>query len=251
MIDIDTAVKLKTMRLSGMAECLEQISEPGGATTLSTVEVVRLMVDREWERRRNTKLARLRRKAGLPQPSADLSDIRAMPGRDIDTDLIARLAVGNYLLKHQNVILQGPTGAGKTFIACALANKACQQYKTVLYLRAEDLFDQITLADRAGTRGQLLENLVKVDLLIIDDWFLTGPNREQVQHLHALFDRRYQTGSTIFCTQLPPAKWHDRMEEKIVADAIIDRITTHTHTATLNCTESMRRHFDHDGDHQP
>lgn len=179
----------------------------------------------------------------LAQPYADLADVRVVPGRDIDTEQIARLAVGQYLTRHEDVILQGPTGAGKTFLACALANKACQDYKTVLYLRADDLFDRLTIAEKTDTRSQVLKRLVALDLLIIDDWFLTAPSRDQVKHLHALIDRRTRAGSTIFCTQLPPSKWHDRMEEKILADAIIDRITAGAHTITVTCTDSMRRHF--------
>lgn len=103
--------------------------------------------------------------------------------------------MGNYLLKRNDVILQGPTGAGKTYVACALGNKAAQQYNTVSYLRAADLFDQFSIAERAGNKSQFLEKLVRLDLLIIDDWFLTAPSREQVQQLHQLVDRRCQAGS--------------------------------------------------------
>ena len=214
-----------------------------GGTALTGPEMVKMAVDWEYERRRNSKLHRLRRHAALAQPDADIADIKAMPGRSVDTELIARLAVGSYLVKHQDVILQGPTGAGKTYVACALGNKACQQYRTVLYLPAGELFDRITIAERTGERKRCLDALVKVELLIIDDWFLTTPSRQQVQQLHTLIDRRHKAASTIYCTQLPPGQWHDRMEEKILADAIIDRITTNAHATVLNCDDSMRKHF--------
>lgn len=243
MIDEQTLSRLKQMRLTGMADCLGELAAPGWPTHLTSVEVIKMAVDREWERRRNSKLARLRRAASLAQPYADLTDIRVVPGRQIDLEQIARLGTGAYLAKHDDIILQGPTGAGKSYIACGLGNKACQDYKSVLYLRADDLFDRLTIAEKTDTRGQLLRKLVGLDLLIIDDWFLTAPTRDQVKHLHALIDRRTRVGSTIFCTQLPPAKWHDRMEEKILADAIIDRITSSAHTVTLDCTESMRRYL--------
>ncbi|TVS74539.1 ATP-binding protein, partial [Mycobacterium helveticum] len=139
--------------------------------------------------------------------------------------------------------LQGPTGAGKTYVACALGNKACQQYRSVLYLPAGELFDRLTIAERTGERKRCLDALVKVELLIIDDWFLTTPSRQQIQQLHTLIDRRHKAASTIYCTQLPPEQWHDRMEEKILADAIIDRITTNAHATVLTCDESMRKHF--------
>jgi DNA replication protein DnaC len=147
------------------------------------------------------------------------------------------------LANHQDVIVQGPTGAGKTYVACALGNKATQQYRKVLYLLAAELFDRITIAERADDRKRCLDALVKVELLIIDDWFLTTPTMSQVQLLHTLIDRRHQRTSTIYCTQLPPGQWHDRMEEKSLADAIVDRITTNAHATVLQADDSMRKHF--------
>ena len=243
MIDVETLTRLKTMRLSGMAEYFERLADTTSVGALTGPEMVKQAVDWEYERRRDSKLHRLRRQAGLAQPDADIGDIKAMPGRNVDTELIARLAVGSYLVKRQDVVLQGPTGAGKTYVACALGNKACQQYRSVLYLPAGELFDRLTIAERTGERKRCLDTLVKVELLIIDDWFLTTPSRQQIQQLHTLIDRRHKTASTIYCTQLPPGQWHDRMEEKILADAIIDRITTNAHATVLSCDESMRKHF--------
>lgn len=244
MIDIETLARLKAMRLAGMAECFENLADSTtGATALTGPQLVKMAVDWEYERRRDSKLHRLRKHAGLAQPDADISDIKAMPGRTVDTELISRLAVGSYLQKHQDVIVQGPTGAGKTYVVCALGNKACQQYRTVLYLPAGELFDRITIAERTGDKKRCLDTLVRVELLIIDDWFLTTPSRQQVQQLHTLVDRRHKTASTIYCSQLPPSQWHDRMEEKILADAIVDRITTNAHATVLTCDDSMRKHF--------
>jgi DNA replication protein DnaC len=248
MIDDQTLARLRGMRLSGMADCFNQISSAPTIGTLTGPDMVKLAVDWEWERRRNSKLARLRRNARLPQPQADIGDIQPIPGRQLDTEFVARLGVGTYIAKHQDVVLQGPTGAGKTYVACALANRACQQYRTVLYLTAQDLFDQIGLADKTSQRRATLDQLVKIELLIIDDWFLTAPTTEQVQLLHTLIDRRCRATSTIYCTQLPPTQWHDRMSEKILADAIVDRITTNAHTTVMDCANSMRRHFTQLGD---
>jgi type I site-specific restriction endonuclease len=166
VIDVETLTRLKAMRLSGMAEYFEKLSGTTGIGALTGPEMVKQAVDWEYERRRDNKLHRLRRQAGLAQPDADISDIKAMPGRDVDTELIARLAVGSYLVKYQDVVLQGPTGAGKTYVACALGNKACQQYRTVLYLSAGELFDRITIAERTDQKKRCLATLVKVDLLI-------------------------------------------------------------------------------------
>jgi DNA replication protein DnaC len=243
MIDSETLTRLKTMRLSGMAEYFENLAATTAAASLTGPELVKQAVDWEYERRRDSKLHRLRRAAGLAQPSADLADVKVMAGRSMDLDMIAALAVGTYLARHHDVILQGPTGAGKTYLACALGNKACQQYRKVLYLPAGELLDRISIAERIGDKKRCLDALVKVELLIIDDWFLTAPTRTQVQQLHTLIDRRHKTASTIYCTQLPPAQWHDRMEEKILADAIVDRITTNAHATVLDCDDSLRKHF--------
>ncbi|MDR2373286.1 MAG: ATP-binding protein, partial [Bifidobacteriaceae bacterium] len=134
---------------------------------------------------------------------------------------MARLAVGTRILKRQNVIIQGPTGSGKTHVACALGNKACQQRKRVVCLPAGELFDRLVVADRAGRRRAEVDSLAKADLLIIDDWFLTAPTREHVQLVHPLIDRRHGAASTLLCAQLAPDQWRDRVEEKILADAII------------------------------
>ena len=243
MIDIETLTRLKTMRLSGMAEYFENLADTTTAASLNGPELVKQAVDWEYERRRDSKLHRLRRQAGLAQPGADVADLKMMPGRSMDAELIHQLAIGSYLVRHQDVILQGPTGAGKTYVACALGNKACQQYRRVLYLSADELFDRLTIAERLGDKKRGLDQLVKVELLIIDDWFLTPPSRPQVQQLHTLIDRRHKQASTIFCTQLPPGQWHDRMEEKVIADAIVDRITTNAHATVLTADESMRKHF--------
>jgi len=243
MIDVITRDRLKAMRLTGLVDCLDQLDARDSPAGLTTADVVKMITDREWERRRNSKLARLRRAADLAQPHADIGDIRVMPDRTVDTDLIGRLAIGNYIAKHEDVVVPGPTGSGKTYVACALGNKACQQYKSVLHLRAVDLFDRLTLAERAGTRGQTLAKLVGVDLLILDEWFTSPPSIDQVRHLHALMERRTGAGSTVFCSQIPPAEWHDQIEEKVIADAIVDRITANARKITLTCKDSLRRLF--------
>jgi len=126
MIDTITRDRLKEMRLTGMVECLDQLASPD-TTGLTTVDIVKMITDREWERRRNSKLTRLRRAADLAQPHADVTDLRVLPDRSIDTDLVGRLGVGNYIAKHEDVIVLGPTGSGKTYVACALAGVSGDQ----------------------------------------------------------------------------------------------------------------------------
>ena len=243
MIDNETLIKLRAMRLSGMAECLENMLSTPSSDAYSTLDVVKMSVDYEWERRQNAKLKRLQKRAKLIQPYADISDIRMVGHRTLDIELINRLSIGNYLVRHQDVVLQGPTGSGKSYIACALSNKACQQSHSTLYLSASDLFDRLSMAERLGERRRVLDALVKVELLVIDDWFLKEPTVEQVQQLHVLVDRRHRNSSTIYCTQLTADEWHERMEEKVLADAIVDRIVNNAHITVLNCEESLRKYF--------
>lgn len=243
MLDNETLIKLRSMHLSGMAECLENMMSTPASDKYLTSEVVKMSVDYEWERRQNTKLKRLQKRAKLIQPYADISDIRMVERRTLDIELINRLAIGNYLVRHQDVVLQGPTGSGKSYIACALANKACQQFHGALYLSASELFDRLSMAERIGERKRTLDALVKVELLVIDDWFLKEPTVEQVQQLHILVDRRHRNTSTIYCTQLCAEEWHERMEEKVLADAIVDRIVNNAHTTVLDCQESLRKYF--------
>jgi DNA replication protein DnaC len=202
-----------------------------------------VICNHEWDRRQSSKLKKLQQRANLAQPFADTSDIRMVDRRTIDTELVSQLAIGSYLMKHQDCVLRGPTGSGKTYIACALANRACQQFKKVLYLSASDLFDRLQIAEQKGDRKRVLDSLVAVDLLVIVDWFLHPPSAAQAQSLHILIDRRHRRASTIFCTQLSASDWHDQIEEKVIADAIVDRITSNAHTMELDCEDSLRRHF--------
>ena len=117
----------------------------------------------------------------------------------------------------------------------------CQAHRKVLYLPAGELFDRLTIAERTDSRKRLLDTLVKVELLIIDDWFLTTQTGRRYSN-STLIDRRHKTVSTIYCTQLPPDHWHDRMDERILADAIVGRIVTNAHAAVLYCDDSMRKH---------
>lgn len=243
MVDSETLVKMRSMRLSGMAECLENIESAPTRASYTSSEIIKMMVDYQWDKRQNGKLKRLQKQSKLAQPYADLCELKQLPGRVIDIDLIGRLSIGNYLINHQDVVLQGPTGSGKTFVACALANKACQQFHNTMYLTAAELFEKITLAEQLGERKKVFEALAKVELLCIDDWFLSAPTNRQVELLHTLIDRRYRNTSTIYCTQLAPALWHERMEEKVLADAIVDRIINNAHITKLDCKDSLRKVF--------
>lgn len=243
MIDNETLIKLRSMRLSGMAEALESMAALPQDKVLSAPQMIKIICDYEWDRRQSAKLARLQKRASFAQPFADIFDVKIMDSRTIDMELVSQLAIGSYLMKHQDVVLTGPTGSGKTFVACALGNRACQQFRRVLYLSATALFDRLQVAQVQGEQQRALDALVNVELLIIDDWFLHAPTAAQVQNLHTLIDRRHRRASTIFCTQLAPADWHEQMEEKVLADAIVDRITANAHQTTLDCKDSLRSVF--------
>jgi DNA replication protein DnaC len=243
MVDNETLIKMRSMRLSGMAECLESIASAPAEVNYTSPEIIKMMVDYEWDKKQNAKLARLQKQSHVVQSSASVHDLKQLPGRVLDMDLISRLSIGNYIINHQDVVLQGPTGSGKTYVACALANRACQQFSSTLYMTAAELFEKMTLAEQMGERKKVFDALAKVQLLCIDDWFLSSPSNRQVELLHTLIDRRHRTKSTIYCTQLPPTLWHERMEEKILADAIVDRIVSNSYITELDCKESLRKVF--------
>jgi len=241
-IDNESLTKLRNMKLSAMAEALENISELPGVS-YSTSEVIQMMIDHEYDKRQNSRIRRIKQRASLAQPYADLRDLQITSGRNIDFDLINRLASGSYLAKHQDVVLQGPTGSGKTFVGCALANKACLTFHSVLYISASDLLDRISIAEQLGEKSKVISSFVKYELLVLDDWFLKTPTNRQVEILHSLIDRRYRSSSTIYCSQLRPSDWHEMMQEKVLADAILDRIVNNAHMTELTCDKSMRTVF--------
>jgi DNA replication protein DnaC len=200
---------------------------------LSFDERLGLLLDAEWLHRENARMARCLREAKLRLTTACIEDIDYSAKRELDKAVVRQLATCRWVQEHQNVVITGATGTGKTYLACALSQQACRKGYRALYRRAPRLFDELTLARADGSYSRLLKQLAKVDVLVIDDWGLTPPQEQERRDLLELLEDRYATRSTIMTSQLPPAKWHDQLGDPTVADAVCDRILHNSHRLVL------------------
>lgn len=243
MLTQRTVDRLHQMRLLGMSEAfVAQLQKPD-YQELSFEERFGLLVDQEWTHRQNRRLARLLRQARLRLPAC-LEDIDHRHPRGLDRALLRSLATGDWLRARQNVLITGPTGVGKTFIACALANAACRQGFTARYYRAPRLLAELGIARGDGSYPRLLNQLARTDLLVLDDWGLAPFTDAQGRDLLEVIDDRAQTRSTIVASQLPVEHWHGLLPDPTVADAVLDRLVHNAHKIALR-GESMRKVTNH------
>jgi len=206
---------------------------------LSFEERVGMLVDQEWTDRQSRKLTRRLAQAKL-RDQACLEDIDYRHRRGLDRRLVARLSTCQWIEESQNVILIGATGVGKTYLACALANKACQESKTALYRRVPRLLNELALARADGSYARLLARWAKVDVLILDDWGLAPLKDQERRDMLEILDDRYGKRATIVATQLPVKHWHKTIGDPTIADAICDRLVHAAHTIALS-GDSMRK----------
>jgi len=239
MLNHPTLDKLQALRFTGMAKALtEQISLPD-IDSLSFEERLGLLVDREVTEREDRRLISRLRQAKLKQ-SACIEDIDFKHSRGLDKSLMLDLAQCRWIKNHLNILIMGPTGVGKTWIACALAQKACREGHTALYLRLPRLLQELPIAKGDGTYTKLLKRLAKVDVLILDDWGLSQLTMEQRQDLLEILEDRHDNRSTIVTSQLPQDKWHHIIGDPTLADAILDRLVHNAYKINLT-GESMRK----------
>lgn len=239
MLNQETLEKLRRMRLGAMADALVAQEAAPESHELCFEERLGLVVDREWTARRDRRLARLLKQARLRLPAAP-EDIDFRTPRGIDKPLLRSLLGGDWLRDGRNILLTGPTGVGKTFLACALGNAACRQGLTTRYYRVPRLLGDLELARADGSYASFLGRLAAVDLLILDDWGLATLTVPEARDLLEVIDDRSMTRSTLVSSQLPVENWHSTMADPTVADAVLDRLVHNAYRIALK-GESMRK----------
>jgi DNA replication protein DnaC len=232
MLTEQTVDRLRTLRLGAIADAyLAQQRDPAAAS-LSFDERLGMLVDAEQLARENRALRRRLTEAKFKMSHACVEDVE-YSGRKLDRALMRQLATCRWITEHQNVLVTGPTGVGKTFLACALGQQACRHGYRVIYRRIPRLFPELTLAHGDGTYPTVLARFARVDVLILDDWGLVGLKDAQRQDLLEILDDRDGNRSTIITSQLPTDRWHDHLGDPTLADAILDRVVHRAHRLVL------------------
>jgi DNA replication protein DnaC len=234
-----TLDKLRALKLLGMAAALEDQSALPDCASLSFEERLGLLVDRESTLRQN-KALRLRLARAHLRQNACLEDLDFRSARGLDKSQILALASCDWIRRQENCILTGATGTGKSYLACALGQKACREGFEVRYRRVPRLFEELALARIEGSYLRTLERLGRGSLLILDDWGVAPFTAEQRRDMLELLDERYGRHSTLVAGQVPVGQWHDVIADPTLADAILDRLVHNAHKIALQ-GESMRK----------
>ena len=233
MLSAPTIDKLKAMRLDALAAAWQEQQQQPEVIRLGFDERFAMLVDAEWLYRENKRLARCLREAKLRLSQACVEDIDYPVKRELDRAIIRQLTSCRWVDEHQNVVITGATGTGKTYVACALAQQACRKGHRAVYRRASRLTDELTLARADGSYGRVLGRLARIDVLIIDDWGHAPMRDQERRDLVEVLDDRHGFRSTIMTSQLPVAKWHDHIGDPTNADAICDRVLHNAHRLVL------------------
>jgi DNA replication protein DnaC len=234
-----TLDQLHTLGLHGMAKAFVEVAASDEAGGLSHPEWLGLLLDREASLRQDKRLAARLRAAKLRQ-QACVEDIDYRSPRGLDRAMMQKLINGGWIDAHDNLVLVGPTGVGKSWIASALGHKACRDNRSVIYQRVPRLFEELALARGDGRHARLLRSLGRADLLVLDDWGLEPLDAAARHDLLEILEERYGRKSTLVTSQLPVDRWHEIIGDPTYADAILDRLVHNAHRIELT-GESMRR----------
>jgi DNA replication protein DnaC len=239
MLNQPTIEKLQAMKLYGMAEGFRQQLETADTSQFSFEERFAMLVDQQWLWKENRALARRLSLAKFKQRGV-VEDIDYQHPRGLDRKLIRSLASSEWVRHKQNIVLMGPTGIGKSWIACALAHKACRDGFSALHKRSSELFRDLAVAHADGSFGRLLGKLSRIDVLVLDDFAMSPFKDSERRDLLEICDDRYQRRSMILTSQLPIARWHEQIGDATVADSILDRVVHNAHRIDLK-GESIRK----------
>jgi len=239
MLSHPTLEKLRSLQLRGMAAGLEDQLNTKDIGSLSFEERLGLLLDREATSRADRRLKARLTQAKL-RVNASMEDIDHRARRNLDKSALLELAACSWIARSQNLVITGPTGVGKTYLACALAHKACLEGHKALYQRLPRLLHDLEIAKGDGRYRTMLASLQRIDLLVLDDWGVTPLSDANRRDLLELLDDRYDTRSTLITSQLPITAWHDYLADPTLADAILDRFIHNAHHLDLK-GDSMRK----------
>ena len=239
MLNQPTIEKLQLMKLHGMADAFREQIETADSSQLSFEERFGLLVDCQWTWKEGRALTRRLQLAKFKERGA-IEDINYQHPRGLDRKLMRTLASSEWVRLHHNVLLVGPTGIGKTWLACALAHKACRDGFFALHKRMAELFRDLATARADGSIGQFLLKLARIDVLVLDDFAMAPLKDYERRDFLEICDDRYQRRSTILTSQLPIAHWHEQIGDPSIADSIMDRLVHNAYRIELS-GESMRK----------
>lgn len=235
-----TLNQLRTLRLETMAQALEQQLSQSGISAMSFEERLALLVDREVHGRQDRRCARLLKNAKLKYPQAAIEDLDSGSKRGLERSVVMSLALSEWVKTGQSVLITGATGAGKSWLACALAQHACRRGHSALYQRVPRLGEELRIRHANGTFTRWLDTLKGTDVLLLDDWGMAAMDSQTRADLLEIIDDRASCRATIITSQLPIEHWHEWIGDQTIADAMLDRLMQHHQRFTLT-GDSLRK----------